>query len=123
MLTKEQRLKATSHYTVDPTAGWIGFDFDGTLVTHEHPAIGSLVPLMVDLLVKYIVKGHRVKIMTARGGDPKEVQKVKNFLVSEGLPPLEVTNKKDYQMLLLYDDRARQVITDTGVVVGVPPKV
>ena len=97
---------------------WIGFDFDGTLVRHEHPDIGEPVPRMMQRLKKYLDEGKRVKIITARGANPNECDKIQRFLVNLGLPALEVTDRKDYLMEYMYDDRARQVIMNTGVVVG-----
>ncbi len=94
---------------------WIGFDFDGTLAVEY--TFEPVVP-MVERLRAYLNEGAEVRILTARANDPQGTKLVKNWLKKNDLPDLEVTNKKDYQMIVLYDDRARQVIQNTGVVVG-----
>ena len=97
---------------------WVGFDFDGTLAV-EHTF--EPVEPMVDRLRAYLDQGVEVRILTARGNDPHGphgIKLVKDWLKKQGLPDLQVTSKKDYQMIVLYDDRARQVIQNTGVVVG-----
>ncbi|MHA2403863.1 MAG: hypothetical protein ACXADH_12785 [Candidatus Kariarchaeaceae archaeon] len=94
---------------------WVGFDFDGTLAK-EH-TFEPVLP-MVRRLRTYLKNGTECRILTARGNDPHGIALVKNWLREQDLPNLEVTSKKDYQMIVLYDDRARQVIQDTGEVVG-----
>ena len=94
---------------------WVGFDFDGTLA-REHTL--EPVPPMVERLRKYLSQGLEVRILTARGNDAVGTRLVKDWLKKHNLPDLKVTSNKDYQMIVLYDDRARQVIQNTGVVVG-----
>ncbi len=94
---------------------WVGFDFDGTLAV-EHTF--EPVKPMVDRLRKYLKQGTECRILTARGNDPAGINLVKTWLREQGLPNLQVTSKKDYQMIVLYDDRARQVIQNQGIVVG-----
>lgn len=107
-------------YTPDPFAAWIGFDLDCTLAIYggNIDGIGDPILPMLNRLKAYLEKGMRVKIFTARADDRREVYKIQKWLVALGVPPLEVTNKKDYQMLYCYDDRARQVVPNMGIVVG-----
>lgn len=97
---------------------WIGVDLDGTLAVHDNGSslegVGDPVPAMVNRVRKMINNGIRVKIFTARAGDPEQLPVVRKWLKSQGLPELEITNVKDYQMLRLYDDRAIQVEKNTG---------
>ena len=101
--------------------GWIGIDLDGTLARSDtvlNPLkIGTPVPKMLNLVNQLIQDGNRIKIFTARASDPEQIILVRKWLKENGLPELEITNIKDYGMILLYDDRAIQVITNTGVVV------
>ncbi len=115
-----------------PKRSWIGFDLDGTLAYGEegryHPAkIGQPVPKMVELVKKYIAEGRDVKIFTARvSGGGSIIRLIEVFRtryhirkwckehIGQSLPIVCV---KDYRMHLLYDDRARQVTTDTGEIV------
>lgn len=94
---------------------WIGFDFDGTLAREY-----TLEPIqpIVKLLKGYLDKGIQCKIVTARAGDSKGIDLVRNWLKEHDLPDLQITNQKDYQMVFLYDDRARQVIPNQGIVVS-----
>ncbi len=98
---------------------WVGFDFDGTLAK-EH-TFEPIKPV-VDRLWKYLKNGTECRILTARGNDQHGINLVKTWLREQGFPDLEVTSKKDYQMIVLYDDRARQVIQDKGIFVGEPEK-
>ena len=94
---------------------WIGVDFDGTLA--KEYTLEPVIP-MIRRIREWLADGIEVRIVTARATHKESIDQVKEWLKAHGLPNLEVTNKKDYQMVLLYDDRARQVITDTGEVVG-----
>lgn len=107
--------------------GWIGVDLDGTLAHYDkwrgHTHIGKVIEPMANRVTGWIMAGHRVKIFTARvSGDAEEAKEVRaaieNWLFTNGLPPLEVTNVKDYHMIELWDDRAVQVIANTGEPVG-----
>lgn len=101
--------------------GWIGIDLDGTLAICDSilnmSQIGSPVPKMINFVKGLIEKKHRVKIFTARASDPDQVQLVKKWLKENSLPDMEITNIKDFGMIVLYDDRAIQVITNTGDIV------
>ena len=97
---------------------WIGVDLDGTLaratpwkgMTH----IGEPVPLMVRRVQEWTKRGLTVKILTARGPYPEAVDAIKKWLVAHGMPELEVTDRKDFGMVELWDDRAIQVVRNTG---------
>ncbi len=101
--------------------GWIGVDLDGTLARSDTIStlnrIGDPVPKMLDRVKSMIEHGTRVKIFTARAGDPEQVQLIKAWLRKNEIPNLEVTNVKDYDMIRLYDDRAVQVVANTGEIV------
>ena len=109
----------------------MGVDLDGTLAFYgdwqgpEH--IGEPLQPMVDRIKDWLAQGIEVRIVTARmagqrvGIDPEQTKAlVQDWLESAcGLPRLEVTCKKDFGMLQLWDDRAIQVIPNTGMpVVG-----
>lgn len=94
---------------------WIGFDFDGTLAREY--GLEPILP-MVRLLRKTLKNGTECRIFTARASHPEGIKIVKGWLKENNLPDLQVTNIKDYQMVILYDDRARQVVTNVGTIVG-----
>lgn len=104
------------------STGWIGVDLDGTLAHYdgwigvEH--IGEPIEPMLQNVKKWIAEGWLVKIFTARvarndaqGARPHiEAWCQKHLGVV-----LEVTNEKDFGMVMLYDDRCTQVQTNTGL--------
>jgi len=98
---------------------WIGVDLDGTLaeatvwqgITH----IGPPVPLMLRRVQTWVKKGIQVKIVTARAGSPEGIAATQAWLQAQGLPALEVTDRKDFGMIELWDDRAIQVVQNTGI--------
>ena len=70
---------------------------------------------MVKRLNVWVGMGYTVKIVTARAADPEvAIPPIKAWLKKHGLPDLEVTNAKDMDMIELWDDRAVQVIPNTG---------
>lgn len=98
---------------------WIGVDLDGTLAYYstwrglDH--IGKPVPVMLARVKHWLEQGYTVKIFTARACEgEKGILPVKKWLVENGLPELEVTNQKDFAMVELWDDRAVQVVANTG---------
>jgi hypothetical protein len=97
---------------------WIGVDLDGTLARDLGHArwdqIGSPIEPMLMRVKRWIAEGHTVKIFTARASSPRQVTVIKEWLVSCGLPELEVTNVKDLHMVELWDDRCVQVTTNLG---------
>ena len=101
---------------------WIGVDLDGTLAVSEAKStiasIGRPVPPMLDWVKQMVADGMRVKIFTARAGDPEQIPLIRKWLKANGLPELEITNIKDYEMQRLYDDRAVQVEQNTGRIIG-----
>jgi len=98
--------------------GWIGVDLDGTLAHYEPTkdfSIGKPIPRMVNRVNQWLAEGYEVKIFTARAGNRAGIEVTKAWLNKHGLPDLDVTNRKDFQMLFAVDDRAKQVIPNTGI--------
>ena len=103
-------------------SGWIGVDLDGTLA---HSAgwknggeIGQPIPAMLERVRGWIADGTAVKVMTARAGDTEEVKRVRAWLDHHGLAAVGITDKKDWAMIELWDDRAVAVERNTGRVLG-----
>jgi hypothetical protein len=118
--------------------GWIGVDFDATLAVYSGfkgaGVLGEPIPLMVERVKNWLAEGKDVRIFTARVWHPditskvteneynrrlgearearKEIQKWCVMYLGQELP---ITCEKDYGMVALYDDRAVQVIPNTGV--------
>lgn len=107
---------------------WIGVDFDGTLCTWNSAHCGEPVPAMVTRVLRWVADGFEVRVVTARAftdGTPEldelarvSVATVKAWCLQHLGVVLPVTCQKDYGMLELWDDRARQVEKNTGVAVA-----
>lgn len=98
-------------------SGWIGVDLDGTLAHYEgwnHGEIGEPIPAMMERVQNWLRQGKEVRIFTARASDPTQTRLVEEWLHEHGLHGLQVTNVKDFAMIELWDDRAIQVIPNTG---------
>ncbi|SRR5258706_157856 len=118
--------------------GWIGVDLDGTLAHYDSwkdGSIGAPIPKMVERVKAWLAKGKTVKIVTARvsalfdlGHDPqymplavvriKEAQEqeeaIRAWCIEHLGQTLAVTAIKDFGMIELWDDRAVQVVQNTG---------
>ena len=111
--------------------GWIGVDLDGTLaksvVAQTGEEIGPPIHSMVQLVKEWLAHGEDVRIFTARVNPNRvafgairarrHIEAWCEHHLGEILP---ITYEKDWDMALLFDDRARQVKHDTGRVVGGP---
>lgn len=100
--------------------GWLGVDLDGTLAEYDYfrgkTVIGKPIAPMVEKVKEELSRGRTVKIFTARAdGDGKDVIAAIQAWCKEHLgQELPVTNRKDPEMTELWDDRAREVIPNTG---------
>ncbi len=103
--------------------GWIGVDLDGTLSVTDGSIgdIGAPVPRMVARVRAWLDEHREVRIVTARlasSSGPAAIAVQKRFIEDWCLQHLgtvlKVTAEKDYQMEVLWDDRAVQVETNTG---------
>lgn len=110
---------------------WIGVDLDGTLAVYDGfkgpDVIGEPIPRMVERVKEWLAQGQYVKIMTARvyrqhNADVFQTSQTDLAILAIQAwceqhigQRLEVTCIKDYQMIELWDDRAVQVIPNTGI--------
>ncbi len=97
--------------------GWIGTDLDGTLAEYpsgDSPNIGRPIPLMLERVKVWLTYGIKVRIVTARAGDPSQIPLIEQWLMHHLGVVIPITDKKDYDMIELWDDRAIQVIPNTG---------
>jgi hypothetical protein len=117
----KQRYRRTPH---------IALDFDKTLFTHESSwgisKIGEPIAEMIENVKRWINKGHRITIFTARAcpwgprGEDRandvENQKleIQDALEKAGLPRFEVTSEKRPSYTHIIDDRAWNVKMNTG---------
>lgn len=113
-------------------SGWIAVDFDGTLATYDSwkgPGhVGEPIPEMVFRVRKWLAEGRDVRIFTARvysDGTPERNAEVKlarlaiaHWCNEQFGRVLPITNIKDFGMVELWDDRAVQVESNTGKLLG-----
>jgi hypothetical protein len=106
---------------------WIGVDLDGTLALHSgwvnELHIGPPIMMMALRVRGWLAEGKTVKIFTARvsnnrGKAASSIAVIRNTIqdwteIHLGAR-LEVVCEKDYAMVELWDDRAVQVIPNTG---------
>lgn len=111
--------------------GWIGVDLDGTLAVYDYWRgpyhIGVPIPLMLERVRKWLEEGQDVRIFTARvtdlplneDGSEHDLDHVRVAINDWCLlhlgRTLPITNIKDWHMRELWDDRAIQVIPNTGI--------
>jgi dTMP kinase len=104
--------------TSEKGQGWIGVDFDGTLAKsldyHREGDVGAPIWRMIYRVQKWLDQGKTVKIVTARAGNATDEAAIHYFLHRVGLPPLEIINHKDHEMLALWDDKAIRVDPENG---------
>ena len=113
----------------DSKSGWIGVDLDGTIAHYSSwqgiNHIGDPIAPMVERVKRWLSSGITVKIFTARmqdhgqpliNGEHEDVKtSIEKWCLKHIGQVLEVTNVKDYGIIELWDDRAIQVIPNTGV--------
>lgn len=110
----------------------IAVDFDGTLFKHiphydygkHFDKIGTPIPVMINRVRRWLKEGRKVVIFTARmhSSHPIEHRRLVRKVIREKCmevfgQPLPVTSEKHPDMVEIYDDRAIQVIPDTGKLV------
>lgn len=103
-------------------SGWIGVDLDGTLAYYDGWAgpenIGAPIPKMAERVQKWLTEGREVRIFTARAGVPEQIAPVEAWCLKHFGVKLAVTDRKDFGMVELWDDRCVQVQPNTGETVA-----
>jgi hydroxymethylpyrimidine pyrophosphatase-like HAD family hydrolase len=97
---------------------WIGVDLDGTLANSDHQGdeIGEPVPAMVDRVKLWLSEGEDVRLFTGRAYamTAAQLKAINAWLVHNLGETIPITCEKDHEMKELWDDRAVQVIKNTG---------
>lgn len=108
-------------------SGWIGVDLDGTAAFYdgwrgiEH--IGAPIAPIITMIKAFRAAGTEVRWMTARcfhrdgSRDVNACEYLDAWSLEHVGEKLPITNTKDSAMIRLYDDRARQVLENEGLVV------
>jgi hypothetical protein len=103
-------------------SGWIGVDFDRTLAHYTdwkgENHLGEPIMPMVERIKRWLANGIEVRIFTARWSDVenrlKLAKAMHEWLAKVDIPPLKVTNEKDYGCIQIWDDIAVGVVANTG---------
>lgn len=104
--------------------GHIAVDLDRTLARYDKWRgefyIGEPIKPMVERVKKWLKEGVTVKIFTARvslqdKNNDKIRKAIEDWCEKNIGQKLEITNEKDYNTLELWDDRAVQIIPNTGL--------
>ena len=111
-----------------PEKHWIAVDFDGTLVENTWAPgqpfvpgrVGRPIALMVNRVTQWLAQGKDVRILTARIASTNTNAHYNKLIIERWCEKhfgqiLVVTSEKDQYMTELWDDRAIQLIPDTGV--------
>lgn len=99
---------------------WYGVDLDGTLARYdgwkgvEH--IGKPIPKMVRRVKRWLKDGKQVKILTARAAGDNGAARyyIKKWCRKHLGQELPITNRKDRFCVKIWDDRAKDVVRNTG---------
>lgn len=108
--------------------GWIGVDLDGTLAEYggwtAEDEFGAPIMPMVNRVKAWLAEGKEVRIVTARAyaGDEGQERDIRHIIVAiqdwtekHTGARLRVQAHKDFNMIALWDDRAVQIIPNTGL--------
>jgi hypothetical protein len=119
---------------MNPDKAYIAVDFDGTLaktVTHVwNGPLGEPIPEMLKRVQDVLNRGTQVKIFTARvalrdedgnlqpmDGVAEIRERIEDWTEKYLGKRLDITCCKCHNVIEIWDDRARQVIRDTGQIV------
>lgn len=97
---------------------WIGVGLDGTLArfeTYQEGVIGDPMWTMVDRVKHVLSSGETdVRVFTSRAANMNDVAAIHDFLINTGLQGLAITDRIDPLCIEIWDDTARQVLTNSG---------
>lgn len=105
--------------------GWVAVNIDGTLAHYDgwnNGYIGPPIQSMVKRIRYWLWKGIEVRILTARAADPGACTRIEEWCEKNLGLKLPVTDRKDFGMYFLYDDRVIQVEHNTGRILGEEPE-
>jgi hydroxymethylpyrimidine pyrophosphatase-like HAD family hydrolase len=102
---------------------YIAVDFDGTVVTHDYPKVGTDIPDCVEVLRDLVSHGHQLIINTMRDG--KELEDAVNWYKKHEIPVFGInhnptqsewtTSPKVYAQLYIDDAALGSPVTHNGI--------
>jgi hypothetical protein len=98
----------------------IAVDLDRVLAYYDPESdidntIGDPIDKMVDRVRDWLKQGKKVKIFTARASQADQVDLIQQWLKDNNLPDLDITNIKLPEFEEFWDDKAKQVVFNTGL--------
>lgn len=90
----------------------IAIDFDGTIVTHEYPNIGTLAPTAKEVINELVAAGHKLFLWSMRSGEKLDEALI--FLEDEGIN-IKVGNRSPAQFSESPKQYAQLYIDDAAV--------
>lgn len=105
-------------------SGWIGVDLDGTLAHYDEGSlrgiehIGPPIPAMLKRVQHWLQTGQEVRIFTARAtgiDQERACHAIRVWCALHIGRVLPITATKDFACIQIWDDRAVQVLPNTGV--------
>jgi hypothetical protein len=98
---------------------WFAVDLDGTLAHYDGwrgvDHIGEPIEPMKKLVLELLADGKEVRIFTARVGNGiSAIRPIEEWCLKHLGIVLPITNVKDFQMVMLFDDRCVAVEMNTG---------
>lgn len=111
----------------------IFLNLDSTIAYYESAwraqKTGPPIPKMVENVKKWLTKGYKVTIFTARLArlNPTEIKHqekmIQSFLAAAGLPELPMTAIKLQEATHFIDDKAYHVVPNTGEILNCPEEL
>ncbi len=86
----------------------IAVDFDGTIVEHQYPKIGKVMPFAFSTLIELQKLGHQIILWTYRAG--KELEEAVSFCKTNGIEFYAVN--KNYPDEVFDDSVSRKIFAD-----------
>jgi hypothetical protein len=119
---RERIMEFTLRNSARKKNDWIGVDLDRTLAYYEDwisvEHIGDPIPDMLSRVKRWIADGVDVRIFTARAfpsdTSDQSIKVIETWCKKHIGIKLPVVYSKDQHMIELWDDRAVQVIPNTG---------
>jgi hypothetical protein len=105
----------------DKPRSWVGVDLDGTLATYDgfkgDTAIGDPIMPMVTRVRCLLAAGVDVRLFTARASNASEeaLQAMRDWCREHLGREIPITCEKTQGMIMFFDDRARRVQRNTGL--------
>ncbi|WP_273428927.1 hypothetical protein [Chitinibacter tainanensis] len=99
---------------------WIGVDLDGTLAESVYGGlaarqIGNPIASMLTRVKKWVDDGkYEVRIFTGRAADSQQIPLIQRWLDDNGIGGLKITNAKDGDLVLIFDNIAIRIDENTG---------